>query len=158
MSTVANCSFFPRVSSPTETRNRKRVDHWDALTVVAAKFFTPDKTSFPVRRVFLLGKKNRWKKNGCLQFRVFLASRKKQKHKKKQLKADDYKIYQNLLHQNKKLFIDPHHGFPWWNVQMSKLPPHFGGIAHLLPEQSALSDLRPNHMEATNPAMRKWGC
>lgn len=28
------------------------------------------------------------------------------------------------------------------NVQ---IPPHFGGIAHLLPEQFALSDLRTNY-------------
>lgn len=119
MSTVANCSFFPRVSSPTETRNRKRIDHWDALTVVAAKFFTPDKTSFPVLR-FFVGEKKTGEKKTVVYSLVFFWIREKNKNtKKKQLKADDYKIYQNLLHQNKKLFIDPHHDFL---DEMSKCP------------------------------------
>ena len=106
-------------------------------TVVAAKFFTPDKTSygaffrtaelkeinearFPTPAPwFLLGKKKRGKKNSCLK--CFFGFEKTQKHKKLKLIIK----YIRTCFTKTQAVHRSSSWFPWWNVQMSKFPPPF---------------------------------
>lgn len=89
---------------------------------------------------FLLGKKNRGKKKQ-LFIVVFFWLQKKTNTQKRQLKLMIVKYIRTCFTKTQAVHRSSS-WFPWWNVQMSKFPPDFGGIAHLLPEQFALSDLR----------------
>ena len=105
-------------------------------TVVAAKFFTPDKTSYGaffvrpswrswtrqgflhLHLIFLLGKKPGEKKNSCF---VFFGFEKTQNQKKKQLKLI-IKYIRNCFTKTQAVHRSSS-WFPWWNVQMSRFPP-----------------------------------